>query len=255
MSSLWSGLGLPPVGTGVVAHRGSPWRANLRSPINIGVFLYISQMASDLVSLADASVLLGVSSERVRQLVIAGDLPGVRFGNAWAVPRESVDARRQVSNRRGRPLRARCVWEQIAVGDVDLSNVSRYRNRGEVHRFEISAASVDYLSRRDDVLVSGVVAAVGFGELLQPNDASADLYIPAELHGHLDSLVAAVPDQLGSVALRVVPDEVWSEIIGHAAIGNGNSRLAPRAAVALDLMESGDPRHWIAAENLIGPRG
>ena len=212
-------------------------------------------MASGLVSLADASVLLGVSSERVRQLVVAGDLPGVRFGNAWAVPRESVDARRQVSNRRGRPLSARRVWEQIVVGDVDLSNVSRCRNRGEVHRYEISVASVDYLSRRDDVLVSGVAAAVGFGEFLQPNDVSADLYIPAELHGRFDSLAAAVPDQLGSMVLRIVPEDVWPQIIDHASNGSGNLRLAPRAAVALDLMESGDPRHWIAAENLIGAHG
>ncbi len=39
-------------------------------------------MASDLVSLNDAAQVLGVSAERVRQLVVAGDLPGVRFGNA-----------------------------------------------------------------------------------------------------------------------------------------------------------------------------
>ena len=32
-------------------------------------------------------------------------------------------------------------------------------------------------------------------------------------------------------------------------------RLAPRAAVALDLMDSGDPRHWVAAKNLIEARG
>jgi len=85
-------------------------------------------MASDLVSLADASQLLGVSSERVRQLVVAGDLPGVRFGNAWAVPRDAVAARRQASNRRGRPLGEKRVWQAIVSGDVDLSNVSRYRN-------------------------------------------------------------------------------------------------------------------------------
>jgi excisionase family DNA binding protein len=213
-------------------------------------------MASDLLSLADASELLGVSSERVRQLVVAGDLPGVRFGNAWAVPRDSIDARRQVSNRRGRPLSARRAWEEVAAGDVDLSNVSRYRNRGEVHRYEMSAADLEFVSRHEGSMVSGVAAAVGLGEQLQAVPGAADLYVSASAHGLLGSLVAAVPDQLGGIALRVVPDEAWVFV---EAVSSGKDeaghRLAPRAAVALDLMESGDPRHWVAAENLIEARG
>jgi excisionase family DNA binding protein len=211
-------------------------------------------MGSDLVSLADASVLLGVSSERVRQLVVAGDLPGVRFGNAWAVPRDSVDARRQVSNRRGRPLSARRVWEQIAVGEVDLSNVSRYRNRGEVHRYKMSTSDLDYLAGHDGVVVSGIAAAIEFGELLQPSGGEADLYLSDEIHEELVSLVAAVPDQLGVVAIRSVPADVWARAIADAKSGAGRM-YAPRAAVALDLMESGDPRHWVVAENLIEARG
>lgn len=213
-------------------------------------------MASDLLSLADASALLGVSSERVRQLVVAGDLPGVRFGNAWAVPRESIDARLQVSNRRGRPLSVRRAWESIAAGDVDLSNVSRYRNRGEVHRYEMSVADLAFVSEQDQAMVSGAVAAQSFGELLQPEGAEADMYVAVSLHGDLGSMVAAVPDPLGGVNLRVVPDEVWSyvESLDAAHVG-ASRRLAPRAAVALDLMESGDPRHWFAAEQLIEARG
>ena len=213
-------------------------------------------MASDLLSLADASALLGVSSERVRQLVVAGDLPGVRFGNAWTVPRESIDARRQVSNRRGRPLSAQRAWEAIAAGDVDLSNVSRYRNKGEVHRYEMNAADLEFVSRQDRAMVSGAVAANGFGEMLQADGAEADLYVSASLHDELGSLVAAVPDQLGGAILRVVPNDMWP-FVESVAVDEGpaGERLAPRAAVALDLMDSGDPRHWVAAENLIDRRG
>ena len=109
-------------------------------------------MASDLLSLTDASALLGVSSERVRQLVVAGDLPGVRFGNAWAVSRESIDSRRQLSNRRGRPLSARRAWEAITAVEVDLSNVSRYRNRGVIHRYEMSGADLEFVSKQDGAL-------------------------------------------------------------------------------------------------------
>ena len=213
-------------------------------------------MASDLLSLADASALLGVSSERVRQLVVAGDLPGVRFGNAWAVPRDSIDARRQVSNRRGRPLSARRVWDAIASGEVDLSNVSRYRNRGEVHRYEMSASDLGFVSLQTGVIVSGVAAANSFGELLQAEPGEADLYVSASLHDELGSLVAVVADQFGGVALRVVPDDVWDQVESLASNRDeAGQRFAPRAAVALDLMESGDPRHWVAAEHLIEARG
>ena len=213
-------------------------------------------MASNLVSLADASQLLGVSSERVRQLVVAGDLPGVRFGNAWAVPRDSIDARRQVSNRRGRPLSARRAWEAVAAGDVDLSNVGRYRNRGEVHRYQMSVADLKFVSRQESVIVSGVAAAVSFGELLQAGPGESDLYLSASAHHQLGSLVAAVPDQLGGVAVRIVPDEDWVFVEGlSSGESEAGHRLAPRAAVALDLMDSGDPRHWVAAESLISDRG
>lgn len=214
------------------------------------------RMPSQLLSLADASALLGVSPERVRQLVIAGDLPGVRFGNAWAVRRDSVDARRHASNRRGRPLSARRVWESIGSNDVDLSNVSRYRNRGEIHRYEMSAADRTFVSGHDRALVSGAVAAAGYGHLVQPDSGEADLYLAASRHEELASLVAAVPDQLGNVIVRVVPDELWSYV---ETIGSGQNeagqRLAPRAAVALDLTESGDPRHWVTAEHLVNARG
>jgi len=64
----------------------------------------LSGKVAELVSLVDASAMLGVSPERVRQLVVAGDLPGVRFGTAWAVPKDAVVARRHQANRRGRPL-------------------------------------------------------------------------------------------------------------------------------------------------------
>ena len=223
------------------------------SLVNIGDIQYIQRMASDLLSLADASALLGVSSERVRQLVVAGDLPGVRFGNAWAVPRDAVDARRQVSNRRGRPLSAMRAWEAVAGGDVDLSNVSRYRNRGDVYRYSMSSADQQFLSQDPRVLVSGVSAAAGYGEGVQVSSGEGHFYMAHDFHTDLHALVAAVPDPLGSVIVRVIPDDLWSQVYDLGESGSG-SRLAPSAAVALDLMESGDPRHWVAAENLIGAR-
>jgi len=212
-------------------------------------------MASDLVSLADASQLLGVSSERVRQLVVAGDLPGVRFGNAWAVPRDAVSARRQVSNRRGRPLGERRAWQAIGSGDVDLSNVSRYRNRGLVERYSMSAADAAYLVSDLGAVESGVAGAVFHGQLLQAEGAELDLYVSQRVHEGLASDVAAVADPLGSVILRVVSDEGWPDAEALAERSEDGRRIAPAAAVALDLMDSGDARHWVAAENLVETYG
>lgn len=210
----------------------------------------------DLVSLADASQLLGVSSERVRQLVVAGDLPGVRFGNAWAVPRDAVAARCQVSNRRGRPLGGRRVWQAICSGEVDLSNVSRYRNRAEVVRYAMSAGDSAHLVDDLGAVQSGVVAAVFHGELLQVDDAEIDVYVPQEVHSSFGSVVAAVEDPLGSVIVRVVSDELWPEVKAAAVAKSGDGLLvAPPAAVALDMMESGDVRHWVAADNLVALDG
>ncbi len=212
-------------------------------------------MAPDLVSLADASQLLGVSSERVRQLVVAGDLPGVRFGNAWAVPRDAVAARRQVSNRRGRPLGERRAWQAIDSDDVDLSNVSRYRNRGAVERYSMSVADAAHLVSDLGAVESGVVGAVFHGELLQAEGAELDLYVSQRVHDRLASVVAAVEDPLGSVVLRVVSDEVWPDVEVLASGPNDGRLVAPAAAVALDLMDSGDARHWVAAENLVRAHG
>lgn len=220
----------------------------------IGVIQYICRMPSDLISLADASALLGVSAERVRQLVVAGDVPGVRFGNAWAVPRDAIVARRQASNRRGRPLGPKRVWQAIGAGDVDLSNPSRYRNRGEVHRYSMSAADGLHLVSHDLAVQSGVAAAIAHGVPLSLEQSETDLYIPAAMFAGLDALVAAVADDLGSVVLRVVRQEVWSLVHEASRFTDGRT-VAPAAAVALDLMDSGDPRHWLAAERLVAGRG
>ena len=199
-------------------------------------------MPSDLVSLADASSILGVSSERVRQLVVAGDLPAQRFGNAWAVPMDAIVSRRHSSRSGGRPLGAVRAWREIVDGDVDLGRPGRYQRRAEVVRCEMSQADVESLPGAVGALMSGVRAAIEFGAPLVAAD-DRDLYLSRAAFDQLDSLVATIPDSLGQIRLRVVDDAAWAIISG--------GELAPRGAVALDLLDSADPRHWIAAEGLV----
>ena len=212
-------------------------------------------MPSDLVSLNDAAQVLGVSPERVRQLVVAGDLPGVRFGNAWAVPRVSLVARGSHQPRRGRPLGAGRAWESIVAGEVDLDDVGRFRNRAVVHRYEMGVADAEFLSSHDGVAISGVAAAIEMGEPLAADALRPEVYVPASFHEDLGSVVALVADPLGNVMVRVVHDDEWDLVMGASQIADGGVRLAPRAAVALDLMASADPRHWIAAQHLLDAHG
>jgi hypothetical protein len=200
-------------------------------------------MPSDLLSLADASSILGVSSERVRQLVVAGDLPAQRFGNAWAVPMDAVVALHHASRSGGRPLGAVRAWSEVVRGDVDLGRPGRYRGRADVVRCEMSRADVESLPAAGGALLGGVRAAVAFGAPLVAAD-DHDLYLSRSAFAQLESLVAFVPDPLGPVRLRVVDDDAWGMISG--------GELAPRGAVALDLLDSADPRHWLAAEELVG---
>jgi excisionase family DNA binding protein len=197
---------------------------------------------SELLSLSDASRLLGVSAERVRQLVVAGDLPGQRFGNAWAVPREAVIARRHNAGRGGRPLGPIRAWRELLAGDVDLSRPGRYQRRAKVVRCEMSRADVEALPGAVGALDGGVRAAVALGTPLVASD-ERDLYLPRSAFGELGSRVAVVLDPLGPVRVRVVDDDAWALI--------PLDKLAPRGAIALDLLDSSDPRHWIAAEALL----
>ena len=208
-------------------------------------------VASDLVDLAGASALLGVSAERVRQLVVAGDLPGVRFGNAWVVPRDAVAARQNRVVDGGRPLGPVRAWVEIVAGRVDPRQAGRFLRRARLHRCDMSRADVEVSRRRFGSLLGGARAAAEYGQLLSVDDSTTDLYLSSTAFAELGSTVALVPDPLGFVAVRVVDDDAWALIERSAA---EQFAIAPRGVVVLDLLESGDPRHWIAAERLTAAR-
>jgi excisionase family DNA binding protein len=200
----------------------------------------------ELLPLADAADLLGVSVERVRQLVVGGQLPGQRFGNLWVVPKDAVAARQHSPGVRGRPLGPVKAWQEILAGSIDLRHPGRYQRRANVIRCEMSRADAAALPEMVAAKLGGVRAAIELGERLALDD-NVDMYLPAKSFKGLDERVAFVPDAAGRIALRVVDDEAWRLLPGAA--------LAPRAAVALDLLESGDPRHWIAGEHLVDDDG
>lgn len=210
------------------------------------LFLEPAKRHTELLPLADAADLLGVSIERVRQLVVGGQLPGQRFANVWVVPKDAIAARRHSPGVRGRPLGPLRAWHEIIADHVDLQRPGRYQRRAEIVRCEMSRADADALPELVGALIGRVRAAVELGEQLAIDD-SVDLYLSAKSFDNLDARVAFVPDVAGRVVLRVVKDDAWRLVPKDA--------IAPRAAVALDLLESGDPRHWIAGERLVSVGG
>ena len=227
------------------AHHVNGHAPERTSVVYIGEFQYIT-VVSELLPLADAADLLGVSVERVRQLVVGGRLPGQRFANVWVVPKDAVAARRHSPGVRGRPLGPQRAWQEIIAGSIDLRRPGRYQRRANVIRCEMSRADADALPEMVGALIGGARAAIEYGEQLALDD-SVDLYLPVESFRGLEDRVAFVLSPAGRVALRVVDDQAWHHI--------QNGAFAPRGAVALDLLESGDPRHWIAGEHLVGSDG
>jgi hypothetical protein len=201
---------------------------------------------SELVPLAAAADLLGVSVERVRQLVVGGQLPGQRFANVWVVPKDAIAARRHSPGVRGRPLGPRRAWQELVAGPIDLQRPGKYQRRANVVRCQMSRADSDSLPEMVGALRSGVRAAIDLGAELAQDDG-VDLYLSAKSFHGLEARIAFVPDAAGRVVLRVVDDDAWNLIPDGA--------VAPRNAVALDLLESGDPRHWIAGEHLVDSDG
>jgi hypothetical protein len=106
----------------------------------------------------------------------------------------------------------------------------------------MSRADSDSLLEMAGALPGGVRAAIDLGAELAQDD-SVDLHLSAKSFYGLEAQIAIVPDSAGRVVLRVVDDDAW-HLIPQGVV-------APRNAVALDLLESSDPRHWIAAEHLV----
>jgi excisionase family DNA binding protein len=211
----------------------------------------------ELVDVSQAARELGLHPSRVRSLIADGALRADKVGGRWLVHWESVVARRREPMPPGRPLAARNVWTLLleASGepvpdDTDPMALWRMRKalqhqglvavrgrldrRAQIHRFWALPGELRTLHGDDALVLTGSSAAGALHlELAAPD--TIDAYLAA---GQLQEVVHdygledAAPSQ-SSVMLRAVPDEAW--------VLNGR-RIAPRAAVALDLASYPDPR-------------
>lgn len=55
----------------------------------------MGKLVEEFVSASQAAQMLGVSRQRVSQLLHAGQLEGTRVGHSWLIPKAKVEARLQ----------------------------------------------------------------------------------------------------------------------------------------------------------------
>lgn len=214
------------------------------------------------VSIPEAAAMLRVSPGRVHALVARGQVPATKIGGRWLLDRADVERRRRAAGSRGRPFEPHNAWALLRLasgedpGEIDPSVRSRLRKslavegleqlaprlvrRGETRRFDAHRGEIPYVVDDARFVASGVSAAAAHGLDLVPG-LEADGYICA---GAVEKFVAEhalrPSDSSGNVRLRVVADQAWDFL--------AEARVAPLAAVALDLLEEADPRSVAAGQ-------
>jgi hypothetical protein len=106
------------------------------------------------------------------------------------------------------------------------------RERAHRELFEAHPSELARLRGRSDVLLTGASAADAVGLVGEPQ--TVELYAPVAAR---DSIIDghALLAGAGDVTVRWMPDDVWRAL-------DPVGRIAPRAAVLVDLLESEDPR-------------
>lgn len=220
-----------------------------------------------LLSVPEAARELGLDPSRVRALVSSGELPGAKVGGRWAI--ESADVARRGRDPRpaGRPFEAPNAWAVLFIAsDLDAPWVgpsvrwrlhqglafhglaglrSRLGRRADPRHFHAHPSELRRLGSRQDLVRAGVRAAGDYDLRLAPAK-EIDAYVRAKAAKGLqrDHALEPVDQGRGNVLLRVVPDGAWEM--------DSEDRVAPIAAVAVDLADDPDSRSARAGQDLIG---
>lgn len=222
----------------------------------------------DPVSIPAAARLLELSPARVRLLASRGELPAVKIAGRWVVELDAVEQRRRESHPGGRRFTPRNAWGALILAsgeDPQLDPVvrsrlkrslllegvqglaPRLRNRAEISLYRSHPGEIPYVFEDGALMRSGISAARSVGSDLLAGREADGYVAKSELRDFLGrhALSPVEGDAEGNVRLRVVPDDVWS------SLDFSGRSVAPRAAVALDLVGERDPRSQAAGKNLL----
>lgn len=224
----------------------------------------IEEIDDKWMSTNDAAAALGLTADRVRQLIASGALDARRVGGRYLVRRDDVEARRDDGAPAGRPFAPRRAWALIllASGDmpvaVDAVTLSKLRavlrardlwsmrlslgSRAERRNLRAHGSDLARIEAEDGVVLTGARHAREAGLDLVAPDALVEAYVDAATAERLTARYALRPSERPNVRLRVLPPGVAGWLEG---------RIAPRLAVALDLAEDREPRAQAAARRAL----
>ena len=230
-------------------------------------------MATETITTGEASRRLGVSAQRLRQLITSGDIHAERHGHVWAVdPRSVNDYDRRRRPTAGRSLSPTMAWaamlsnfgttieDELAVA-FDLHGTERSRlaklrerqpgdwrwrahRRATTERFNRFDAFLDRIELLDDVVRTGVSALSDYNVDLIAHERHLDVYVPADVANELTKTMRLEPRSTGNLTLRAIPD---LDEAGFIMQGD----VMPRSVVAVDLLDDADERTARAGADLI----
>lgn len=203
----------------------------------------------------EAARQLGVNDARVRAMLAAGQLDGDKLGGRWLVRGESVRRRRRERHERGRQLSPANAWAVLFLASgleapwaagPELSRLrrlldrrglegllGRFHHRASLHSFVAHPGALRRLAADPSLVLSGASAASAHGLGLSAGD-ELDAYVPASgLRALASKFALAEPEDVpANVKLRTLPAGLWPF----------EGRLAPLAAVGVDLAQGADAR-------------
>jgi len=221
---------------------------------------------AQLLPVSDVARDLGVDVSRVRALIASGDLDAEKLAGRWFVDPAGLAERQRLGAGAGRPLAAHNAWALLLAASGEdlpdgLDSVAKWRlrrslavdgleglrgrlvRRADVRRYWALDGELRHLRERDDLALSGSSASGAYELGLVAPDA-LDAYVPASVLVAVECQHALEPASPAdaNVILRVVPDAAWM-LDGR--------RVAPLAAVAIDLASYPDPRSARAGIKLL----
>lgn len=167
---------------------------------------------AQLLSVRQAADQLGVSHERVRQMLAAGDLEGEQLAGRWLLDRASVARRAARPRSAGRPFSPEAAWSVLASlagpgpaalhGVADVLDVAwRLRRRAEPLHWYVHSSLLARLEQHPEVVIGGARAS---GELASDR-GPLQLYAPAgAVAGLRESFRPVEPADDWNVVLRVI---------------------------------------------------
>ena len=211
---------------------------------------------------AEAARRLGVSPQRVRALWHEGALSGQIMANRLLLDRASVLDLAERDRPATRPLSARNAWTLLLMlaGEpspwASASELSRLRRlvrtreegtlavlvraRARTVRLDGVTGAGGYVLRDEHVVPAGATLAHRWTDLVV--DGLTEVYATEAAAQSLTHRLRLWPDPQGPIVVHAVPDSLGDLLQDRAEM--------PAPVVAVDLLNSGDPRSQRAGETL-----